>query len=189
MLTTYCWLACTVVSFAQATSSKKKATKTQKTNIQTAQNEIKSNHGIIEGLDIILDFVIEDDIMKEDDDESESNVEEEVHINGLETSKTKNKNSSNSSVEGIVTSSLDELAVQKVNIFPMPATSYFNIQVENNTIENYKLLNAAGQIIRIQQLNGNSTIVKVETTSLAKGVYYIVLNTNSKPISRSIIIQ
>jgi len=175
------------VSIAQSQESIKK--QETKTSVKQTTPDVERKLSTIPKLDILIDFVIEDDIMKDDDDASSNGILAENHLNDLNAGNNTKNNNDASPYEGVMTNTIDNSATESVKIFPMPAISYFNIQLENSNINNYKLINAAGQVIENKLLNGNSTTVEVKTTNLAKGMYFIVINTNSTPISKSIIIQ
>ncbi len=188
ILTTIFSLVCSVALFSQSTTLvKKQEIKPQSTN--PPQTDLEKKLSVTPGLDIHLNFVIEDDIMKDnDDDKDNSNQEIQTHLNDLNAVHHSNNNNTSEN-EGIVTNTLGEEKREEVKIFPIPAVSYFNIQLENNTIENYKLLNAAGQVIRSEALNGSKTTVQIQTNDLAKGVYFVVINSDTTPISKSILIH
>ena len=77
-------------------------------------------------------------------------------------------------------------------IFPNPASSYVNIQlpVLTKTTE-LKILNVLGQTIYSETINASSSksVKQISTTSFAKGVYTILLETNTARAYKKLIVD
>ncbi len=127
--------------------------------------------------DNIFSFVIEDDIMKYDGNGGNDNSEKADCLN-------------NNQSEAEQTANTKILELEKnINIFPLPARDYFNISIEDNSIENFALINSNGQVVLNQINSDRQDIIRIETEQLAKGIYFVVLNTSNGRISKSILIQ
>lgn len=75
-------------------------------------------------------------------------------------------------------------------VYPNPCQDYFFIQVDNNlgnSVE-YTLYNALGQLVDNKILNGSEQI-KINTSTLEKGLYYYHINYQSKSITGPISIR
>lgn len=130
--------------------------------------------------DNLVNFVIEDDIMKEGESDNDASHE------NFNTSNS----SGNASTEAGQLAAVKALQLEKnINIFPLPATNYFNVSIEDNSIDNIMLVNGSGQVV-FRQVNPNQeNTIRVETNQLAKGIYFVVLNTSNGRISKSILVQ
>lgn len=126
-----------------------------------------------------ISFVIEDDIMqKEGSTEENPIVEENIEQNTLKMiSSQKN------------TKIRKRKAINKsINIYPIPASQYINIQLESDNVKEIQLMNYSGQVVINQQVTNNN-LIRFNVQNLAKGIYIVVLRTETENISKSIIIQ
>lgn len=173
----FCILTTSV--FAQTTTSARVITpKTKVVETPLISVVTQKNSPII--TDNLVNFVIEDDIMKEGESDNDGSQE--------------NFNTSNSS--GDASTEAGQLAAVKaleleenINIFPLPAIGYFNVSIQDNSIDNIMLINGSGQVV-FRQINPNQeNTIRVETNQLAKGIYFVVLNTSNGRISKSILVQ
>jgi len=84
----------------------------------------------------------------------------------------------------VITVGIDELNDDiAVDIYPNPATDVLNIST-TETIENVKIFNAFGRIVAEEAVGGNS--VKINTSELTPGMYFVQINTEIGFASRKI---
>ncbi|MDR6300800.1 endonuclease [Mesonia maritima] len=72
------------------------------------------------------------------------------------------------------------------SIFPNPATTEINIQVENTPNFSYRIYNLTGKII---QENNNKNTEKISVADLSSGLYLLQLTSNGKTATKKLIIQ
>ncbi len=114
----------------------------------------------------------------------------------LETASDKNAN--NQSETGTFVLKVEESSVLSLNnleiletelsLFPNPASSFINIKSLNNPIDKVELFNAIGKRVLIK--NGNQEEeLRVNTSTLSTGIYFIKALINNKVISKKLIIN
>lgn len=175
----FCILTSSV--FAQTTTSTRVITPKTKTVTTHLTSVVSKAAPPIIVTDKLISFVIEDDIMKQD--EEEDSKKESL-------AKKQYSGNNNSGTESEQVTKVKELELEKnINIFPLPAKDYFNVSIENNLIDNIMLVSGNGQIIFNQINASHESIIRVETSNMAKGIYFVILNTSNGRISKSILIQ
>lgn len=69
---------------------------------------------------------------------------------------------------------IEEVEALQANIFPNPASNFFNIELAENTDFSFELVNSIGQTVMVQNYTDAHTAT-VNTENLAKGVYFLNL--------------
>ncbi len=69
--------------------------------------------------------------------------------------------------------SLNAIEVSTFSIYPNPAQSFFNIKLENMSIESIKIFSTAGVLVHEQAVYNGEHLVKIDTSNLASGVYFV----------------
>ncbi len=72
--------------------------------------------------------------------------------------------------------STDYLDIEKVNVYPNPATDHINIELDGLNDFEVILVDASGQ--KIKQLQSNSESLRIERENLTTGHYYAQINVN-----------
>lgn len=84
-----------------------------------------------------------------------------------------------------------ETADKNVSVYPNPVTDMLNISfaLPKSDKISIDILNAVGQVVQSENVNndGGAKVVKINTTSLAKGIYFIKLAANEQIITRKFI--
>ncbi len=81
------------------------------------------------------------------------------------------------------TSSMNELDMNGIIIYPNPATNYINVSSERDfIIESIRIFNATGELVR-QKQNNLAKNMKIELGNLPAGIYNIFLINDKKSIS------
>ena len=80
------------------------------------------------------------------------------------------------------------------NVFPNPNTGNFQLYLENNALESIslELFDVTGKITysnNIEFQSGNTKLVSLNFSNLAKGVYYIRVSDDNNQYVRSIVIR
>lgn len=70
---------------------------------------------------------------------------------------------------------VDEISMNKFNLYPNPCTSYFEISFVGLQTATVKILNLSGQILESHQMKGEN--LRLEIGHLAKGLYFVSLET------------
>ena len=89
---------------------------------------------------------------------------------------------------------MNQEAVSAVRAYPNPTQKIVNItgQFDQNGYYTISLFNSTGQMIRTidrgNKVKGSFTY-ELSTTSLANGIYYVVVSNNSKPVSKVSIVK
>lgn len=71
--------------------------------------------------------------------------------------------------------SLDELDILEVNVYPNPASDYLNIELYENKDFSVELVNSIGQVVLTDSFT-KTDFATINTSNLAKGVYFLKLN-------------
>ena len=83
--------------------------------------------------------------------------------------------------------SVQDKLLTNVALYPNPANNFINIACKE-TIKNITFYNITGQVIKIPQMNYSNS-VRINSTNLKSGVYFISVSTANKSILKKIIIQ
>ncbi len=79
----------------------------------------------------------------------------------------------------------DNINSEKINVYPIPASKTLNIE-SNIKIDNFILVNIAGQIIEQNTITNN----QINVSEISKGIYQLVLITkDKKQITKTIVIE
>ncbi|MCX6234803.1 MAG: T9SS type A sorting domain-containing protein, partial [Bacteroidetes bacterium] len=70
-----------------------------------------------------------------------------------------------------VTTGIDELANGKINVYPVPATDYVNVEVSDNVRE-LRVINYVGQVV-LERNVGQAKSFQLNTSTLSSGSYMI----------------
>ncbi len=75
------------------------------------------------------------------------------------------------------------------SVFPNPVTSYINLKIETNDIENisYQLFDMQGKLLTSQKINSQNTLIPME--NFASAGYFLKLKSNNKEIKSYKIIK
>ncbi|RYY61991.1 MAG: T9SS type A sorting domain-containing protein [Chitinophagaceae bacterium] len=76
-----------------------------------------------------------------------------------------------------------------VNIYPNPATSNITVDLPSTAAANLDVYSVSGLLVNRVAIAKNSTQMKVNVSTLNKGVYYIVLQDGAAKISQSFIVK
>ena len=84
-------------------------------------------------------------------------------------------------------SSINELIAQTTEIYPNPANNFLNIVSYTVGIENIYIYNTNGQLVLANEVNANQ--IRLNTTTLSKGVYIVDIKSKDTSIKRKLIIE
>jgi len=88
--------------------------------------------------------------------------------------------------QGEVTAVSDEVLaqVEQINVYPNPVKNVLNFSVSGELLEDYtwRVVDQRGVTITEGNINFEDGHYAISTTSLADGIYYLVIGTNDKPI-------
>ncbi|RUA30464.1 MAG: hypothetical protein DSY76_02490 [Bacteroidetes bacterium] len=76
-----------------------------------------------------------------------------------------------------------------ISVYPNPATNFINIDVNklsNADRINIKIINTTGQTVYSKEYTNMNGIIKIETSNLSQGVYYLMLNNGVNQVSKAI---
>ncbi len=76
---------------------------------------------------------------------------------------------------------------KKISIYPNPAQNYVDINLNNNKFNEISLYNSIGE--NIYNTNNNSNIVRLDVSTLHKGVYFIKLKNSETIITKKLIVK
>ncbi len=88
---------------------------------------------------------------------------------------------------------VEELIVEELAIYPVPAVNYFTVEYQSadeSESVNFSLVNTAGQTVKTQILQLNSGLVeeKIQLAGLPTGTYYATVQSDSSKISKQVLI-
>jgi hypothetical protein len=86
--------------------------------------------------------------------------------------------------EEIVSSIGDKSSFKNLLIYPNPTSNELNVNWKNNEIKNYSVINAVGKRI-LFNADVTGSVVKVNTSLLAKGMYFLQVIGDDKVATRS----
>ena len=76
----------------------------------------------------------------------------------------------------------------KFIIYPNPTTEELNLYVDKTTILSYQIFDSHGSLIQTKSFN-NKTLVKINTSSFMKGVYFVEVKTELGTIKKKFIVK
>ena len=92
-----------------------------------------------------------------------------------------------------ITNSVDQFDETEINVYPNPATSFVNIEVTSDKAQqfNASVVDMMGKTVYIDQFNhdGGSGIYKINVNNLAKGVYFLHLNSENGQSVQKIVVR
>jgi hypothetical protein len=74
-----------------------------------------------------------------------------------------------------------------VEVFPNPASGQIRLRYEQGTLQSLQVFNAVGQEVLRQNLEGSEQVVNIST--LAKGVYFLKIETDRATVVRKIVVE
>jgi hypothetical protein len=83
-------------------------------------------------------------------------------------------------------SSVINLSAENFNVYPIPATDFLTVEAENNELTILNLVDLNGKLILNKQFN---TSTNLDLSYLAKGIYYLNLNTDEGKLTKKIVIE
>jgi hypothetical protein len=88
--------------------------------------------------------------------------------------------------------SLDELNTIALNVFPNPATDEVNVSFEaSNADYSISLMDLQGRIVNTQSFSNLSgtQLISIETESVSKGSYIVVVSSNGVKTTKNVVIK
>ncbi|MCK4678579.1 MAG: T9SS type A sorting domain-containing protein [Bacteroidales bacterium] len=87
-----------------------------------------------------------------------------------------------------ITVGIDELNNSYINIYPNPASSFVNLEI-NREVNSITLLNNVGQMVYFNDNVNTNEVVVINTSSFEAGIYFVQLETNTGFITKKIAIK
>lgn len=84
--------------------------------------------------------------------------------------------------------SIEENTLDAIVVAPNPATTYVDIAVNGNELNGVQMVNATGQVIEIST-TVESTKTRIDLNNVAKGTYFLQINTVNGQTTRRVIVQ
>lgn len=84
--------------------------------------------------------------------------------------------------------SIEENTLDAIVVAPNPATTYVDIAVNGNELNGVQLVNATGQVIEIST-TVESTKTRIDLNNVAKGTYFLQINTVNGQTTRRVVVQ
>ena len=86
---------------------------------------------------------------------------------------------------------LKEEVFSTFNVYPNPATSNLNLDIDaaTATISNYSLINLQGQVVLSNDVNNTSINTSIDVSNVSNGVYFLKLDTDKGSYTHRVIIQ
>ncbi len=75
------------------------------------------------------------------------------------------------------TVSVNTITEQQISIYPNPTSGIVHVDLAGKKIQNLKLIDVTGKIV-IEKTNANTTTL-MDVSSLAKGIYFVILQTEN----------
>lgn len=72
-----------------------------------------------------------------------------------------------------------------IQVYPNPTSDFINVEVKNNEILNFTIINQLGQVVKI--FKTNDYLTKIDIRDLTKGVYYLVCSNSQVPTKRIVL--
>ncbi|HIK63208.1 MAG TPA: T9SS type A sorting domain-containing protein [Flavobacteriales bacterium] len=82
---------------------------------------------------------------------------------------------------------INELIAKTTEIYPNPANNVLNIVSYTVGIENIYIYNTNGQLVLANEVNANQ--IRLNTSTLSKGVYIVDIKSKDTSIKRKLIIE
>jgi hypothetical protein len=86
------------------------------------------------------------------------------------------------------TSGVDEVSAQPLAVYPNPASGFFFVPNAEDDLQRVELVNANGQTVLSQAVNGAGN-VRIDVSSVSKGVYVVRANTANESRVNTIVIK
>lgn len=83
--------------------------------------------------------------------------------------------------------SIAETAQPSMSVFPNPALDYIDVTHSANGACTYKMMDASGRVVLEQQSSANVT--RIDVSTLAAGVYTLVMNSDAGVATKEIVVQ
>ena len=92
------------------------------------------------------------------------------------------------------TSSLDNqnfIKDNQISLYPNPAKEFLNINLGNLTLDkvSFTLVDINGRNVIATQLNTQNQLERISVASIPKGIYLAVIETDSKRITKKVVID
>ena len=87
-----------------------------------------------------------------------------------------------------ITVGIDELNNSYVNIYPNPANSFVNLEI-NREVNSITLLNNVGQMVYFNDNVNTNEVVVINTSAFEAGIYIVQLETTTGFITKKIAIK
>lgn len=88
---------------------------------------------------------------------------------------------------------IDDFENVQINLYPNPATSYVNVQVEASDAQEFsaKVVDMMGKTVYVDQFehNGGTSMYQIPVNNLAKGVYFLHLNNSNGNTVKKFIVE
>jgi len=88
---------------------------------------------------------------------------------------------------------IDDFENVQVNLYPNPATSYVNVQVDASDAQAFsaKVVDMMGKTIYVDQFehNGGTSMYQIPVNNLAKGVYFLHLNNSNGSTVKKFVVE
>ena len=92
-----------------------------------------------------------------------------------------------------ICNSVDQFDETEINVYPNPATSFVNIEVTSDKAQqfNASVVDMMGKTVYVDQFNhdGGTGIYKINVNNLAKGVYFLHLNSENGQSVQKIVVR
>jgi hypothetical protein len=77
----------------------------------------------------------------------------------------------------------------EVRVFPNPAVEKITVSYTSSDIENIKIFNTTGVLMQQKKTDRNSTQASLDVSSYAKGIYYLVIESDREKTTRSFVVR
>ena len=88
---------------------------------------------------------------------------------------------------------LNDFENVQINLYPNPASSYVNVQVEAADAQEFsaKVVDMMGKTVYVDQFNhnGGTDLYQIPVSNLSKGVYFLHLNNSNGSTVRKFIVE
>ena len=92
-----------------------------------------------------------------------------------------------------ISNSINQFDDTEINVYPNPATSFLNVEVISDEAQqfNASVVDMMGKTVYVDQLNhaGGTGMYKIDVNNLAKGVYFLHLNSENGSTVQKIVIR
>ncbi len=88
-----------------------------------------------------------------------------------------------------IVSSVPLEKIEKISVFPNPASDNINIQLNGQNVSNILLYNALGEIVVLENnINYNNDLILLHTNQLLNGLYFLEIRSGGTRVIKKIII-